>query len=169
MKLIDVHSIQIADETFVAADPAAVGRAVSDRTALRRWFPDLGLTVVEDRAEKGVRWNIHVGIRYLEAWLGGSGCEPIRNLMEDLATSEISRAQLWQWLRFAAVLEDGRKINMDLYRGLLSEELGAIRAEYGPGRYDGGRFPEAVDLFMRMVQKDEFDEFLSVPAYELLP
>jgi len=118
--------------------------------------------------EKGVRWNIHVGIRYLEAWLGGSGCEPIRNLMEDLATSEISRAQLWQWLRFGAALEDGRKITVELYSGFLKEELAAIRGEYGAGRYDGGHFPEAVELFMRMVQKTEFDEFLSLPAYELL-
>jgi malate synthase len=118
--------------------------------------------------EKGVRWNIHVGIRYLEAWLGGSGCEPIRNLMEDLATSEISRAQLWQWLRFGAALDDGRKITVELYRGFLTDELAAIREEYGARRYDGGHFPEAVDLFMKMVQKEEFDEFLSVPAYELL-
>ena len=70
MKLIDVHSIQIADETFVAADPAAVGRAVSDRTALRRWFPDLGLTVVEDRAEKGVRWTVAGPLAgTMEIWL----------------------------------------------------------------------------------------------------
>jgi malate synthase len=119
--------------------------------------------------EKGVRWNIHVGIRYLEAWLGGSGCEPIRNLMEDLATSEISRAQLWQWLRFGASLDDGRKISLALYQELLTQELAAIRAEYGAERYDGGHFPAATDLFMRMVASEQFDEFLSLPAYELLP
>ncbi len=118
--------------------------------------------------ETGVRWNIHVGIRYLEAWLGGSGCEPIHNLMEDLATSEISRSQLWQWVRFGAKLDDGRKITLELYQVLLTEELAKIRAEYGPGRYEGGHFPAAVDLFMRMVQSVEFDEFLSLPAYELL-
>jgi malate synthase len=119
--------------------------------------------------EKGVRWNIHVGIRYLEAWLGGSGCEPIHNLMEDLATSEISRAQLWQWRRFGASLSDGRRITLELYRELLAEELAGIRAEYGAERYDGGHFPAATDLFMRMVASEEFDEFLSLPAYELLP
>jgi malate synthase len=118
--------------------------------------------------EKGVRWNIHVGIRYLEAWLGGSGCEPFHNLMEDLATSEISRAQLWQWLKYHAVLDDGRPISLELYRSLLEDELGKIRAEYGDSRYDGGHFPAATDLFMRMVQSSEFDEFLSLPAYELL-
>jgi len=119
--------------------------------------------------ETGVRWNIHVGIRYLEAWLGGSGCEPIHNLMEDLATSEISRAQLWQWRRYGAKLNDGRVASVELYQALLNDELAKIRAEYGPARYDGGHFPAAIDLFMRMVRSEEFDEFLSLPAYELLP
>jgi malate synthase len=119
--------------------------------------------------EAGVRWNLHVGIRYLEAWLGGSGCEPIHNLMEDLATSEISRAQLWQWLKFGAQLDDGRKITFELYQRLLTDELAKIRAEYGAARYDGGHFRAATELFMQMVRREQFDEFLSVPAYELLP
>src|SRR3954468_8503613 len=100
--------------------------------------------------ENGVRWNLHVGVRYLEAWLGGSGAEPIHHLMEDLATSEISRSQLWQWLRFGAKLEDGRAITAALYDQLLGEELKKIRADYGDARYDGGHFKEATDLFMRM-------------------
>jgi malate synthase len=119
--------------------------------------------------ENGVRWNIHVGIRYLEAWLGGSGAEPIHNLMEDLATSEISRSQLWQWLRFGARLNDGRAITFELYELLLREELAAIRADYGETVFDQGNFAAATDLFMRMVKSEEFDEFLSLPAYELLP
>ncbi len=119
--------------------------------------------------ENGVRWNIHVGIRYLEAWLGGSGAEPIHNLMEDLATSEISRSQLWQWLRFKAKLDDGRPVTFALYEKLLTEELAKIRTEYGDAVYDGGHFQEATQLFMRMVQSEQFDEFLSLPAYELLP
>ncbi|MBI2517170.1 MAG: malate synthase A [Opitutae bacterium] len=119
--------------------------------------------------EKGVRWNLHVGVRYLEAWLGGSGAEPIHNLMEDLATSEISRSQLWQWLKFGAKLDDGHPVTAELYDRLLAEELAAIRAEYGPERYDSGHFKEAVELFMRMSKSAEFDEFLSLPAYELLP
>jgi malate synthase len=122
-----------------------------------------------DITEGGVRWNIHVGIRYLEAWLGGSGCEPIHNLMEDLATSEISRAQLWQWLKYGAKLNDGRPLTVALYQDFLTAELAQIKAEYGAARYDGGHFPAATDLFMRMVQSKEFDEFLSLPAYELLP
>ena len=119
--------------------------------------------------EKGVRWNLHVGVRYLEAWLGGSGAEPIHNLMEDLATSEISRSQLWQWLKFGAKLADGRPVTAELYDRLLAEELAAIRAEYGAERYDSGHFTAAVELFMRMSKSAGFDEFLSLPAYELLP
>ncbi|MDP1580834.1 MAG: malate synthase A, partial [Candidatus Didemnitutus sp.] len=119
--------------------------------------------------EKGVRWNLHVGVRYLEAWLGGSGAEPIHNLMEDLATSEISRSQLWQWLKYGAKLDDGRAISAEIYDQLLAEELAAIRAEYGDTRFDGGHFPAAAELFMRMSKSDTFDEFLSLPAYELMP
>lgn len=119
--------------------------------------------------EHGVRWNLHVGVRYLEAWLGGSGAEPIHHLMEDLATSEISRSQLWQWLRYGAKLEDGRPVTGAMYAELLADELRRIRAEYGNARYDGGHFPAAVELFLRLVQNEEFAEFLSLPAYELLP
>ncbi len=119
--------------------------------------------------ENGVRWNLHVGVRYLEAWLGGSGAEPIHHLMEDLATSEISRSQLWQWLKFGAKLDDGRPITAALYDELLPSELAKIRAEYGDERYDGGHFKAAVELFMKMSKSAEFDEFLSLPAYELLP
>ena len=119
--------------------------------------------------ENGVRWNLHVGVRYLEAWLGGSGAEPIHNLMEDLATSEISRSQLWQWLRYAAKLDDGRPVTAELYDRLLAEELAKIREEYGNERFEGGHFEDAVALFMRMSKSREFDEFLSLPAYELLP
>ena len=119
--------------------------------------------------EGGVRWNLHVGVRYLEAWLGGSGAEPIHNLMEDLATSEISRSQLWQWLRYGAKLDDGRAITAELYDTLLADELQKIRAEYGDERFDSGHFRDAVGLFMRMSKSEQFDEFLSLPAYELLP
>ena len=119
--------------------------------------------------ENGVRWNLHVGVRYLEAWLGGSGAEPIHNLMEDLATSEISRSQLWQWLKFSAKLDDGRPVTAELYDRLLAEELVQIRAEYGEERYASGHFLAATDLFMKMSKSEHFDEFLSLPAYELLP
>jgi malate synthase len=110
-------------------------------------------------------------VRYLEAWLGGSGAEPIHNLMEDLATSEISRSQLWQWLRYTGrnwttVARSRRSMYDEL---LLVDELRKIRAEYGDERYDSGHFKDATELFMRMSKSEQFDEFLSLPAYELLP
>ena len=89
--------------------------------------------------------------------------------MEDLATAEISRSQLWQWLKFGAKLEDRRPISAQLYDQLLPDELAKIRSEYGDERYDSGHFKEAIELFMRMSKSAEFDEFLSLPAYELLP
>ena len=88
--------------------------------------------------------------------------------MEDLATAEISRSQLWQWLHFGAKLDDGRAITLGLYEKLLNEELAKIRTDYGAAVYDGGHFKEATELFMRMVKNKQFDEFLSLPAYELL-
>jgi malate synthase len=119
--------------------------------------------------EGGVRTNLSVGVQYVEAWLGGLGCVPLYNLMEDAATAEISRAQLWQWLQGGAALADGRSITAELYDALLAEELAKIQTEVGADRYARGHFPAAVDLFMRMVKSARLDEFLTLPAYELLP
>ncbi|MGH8185463.1 MAG: malate synthase, partial [Steroidobacteraceae bacterium] len=95
------------------------------------------------RTEAGLRLNIRVGILYLEAWLGGLGCVPLYNLMEDAATAEISRAQIWQWLRHGAALDDGRRVTRDLVQQLIPEELLRIRGEIGEKRFDDGRFDEA--------------------------
>jgi malate synthase len=118
--------------------------------------------------EAGVRLNLSVGVQYLEAWLGGLGCVPLYNLMEDAATAEISRAQLWQWLRVGATLADGRKINAELYDRLMAEELAKIEQEVGADRFARGKFKPAIELFMKMVKADKIDEFLTLPAYELL-
>jgi malate synthase len=118
--------------------------------------------------EHGLRWNIKVGIQYLEAWLGGNGCVPLYNLMEDAATAEISRAQCWQWLRHNATLDDGRAVTRDLFEKLYAEELSAIRGEVGDERYERGKFGLASDLFASMCQSPEFVEFLTLPAYEYL-
>jgi malate synthase A len=120
------------------------------------------------RTEKGLRWNVRVGVQYLEAWLRGVGCVPLYNLMEDAATAEISRAQIWQWLHHRAALDDGRLVDAALVRGLLASEMAAVRAEVGPARFEDGRFTDAVWLFERLVFSPTFDEFLTVPAYELL-
>ena len=119
--------------------------------------------------EAGVRANLSVGVQYLEAWLGGLGCVPLYNLMEDAATAEISRAQLWQWLRYGAALADGRKVTAELYERLLAEEIEKIKGEVGAERYARGHFPRAIELFMGMSKAAQMEEFLTLPAYEELP
>ena len=119
--------------------------------------------------EAGVRRNLSVGVQYVEAWLGGLGCVPLYHLMEDAATAEISRSQLWQWLHRGARLDDGRPVTAELCDALLAEELARIESEVGSARYRSGRFPEAVELFLGLVKADELGEFLTLPAYELLP
>ena len=119
--------------------------------------------------EEGLRTNIRVGLQYLEAWLGGLGCVPLYNLMEDAATAEISRTQVWHWIHHPrGKLQDGRKVNLELVRQLVREEQSRIRRERGPERFDSGRFAEATRLFEELVTGDELPEFLTLKAYELL-
>jgi malate synthase len=115
--------------------------------------------------ELGLRDNIKVGLQYVEAWLLGNGCVPLYNLMEDAATAEISRSQLWQWLKHESELDDGRKINKDLIVKIFDEELNNIKNEIGQDRFDSGKFNLAMNLFKEMILKEEFDEFLTLPAY----
>jgi malate synthase len=112
------------------------------------------------RTEAGARENIRVGVQYLAAWLRGRGAVPLYNLMEDAATAEISRAQLWQWLHFGAKLDDHRNFTRDLFDQLFDEEIGLLQ--------DVADIDEAADLFRDMVVSDEFVEFLTLPAYERL-
>lgn len=118
--------------------------------------------------EKGLRTNINVGLLYLEAWLRGLGCVPLYNLMEDAATAEISRAQIWQWVRHQATLDDGRKITVELVDEILKEELQKIRASLGEEQYAAGKYRLASELFGRVATNEEFVEFLTLPAYEYL-
>ncbi len=112
--------------------------------------------------EAGLRMNINVGIHYLGAWLAGNGCVPIHNLMEDAATAEISRSQVWQWIRTPkGVLEDGRKVTADMVRSFVPEELAKIKA----GGFEG-RFDRAAEIFTQMSTQDAFEEFLTLPLYE---
>jgi malate synthase len=120
------------------------------------------------RTEAGLRWNLRVGVQYLEAWLRGVGCVPLYNLMEDAATAEISRTQIWQWLHHGAALDDGRIVDEALARELLASEMAGVAAEVGPERFEGGRFTDAIALFERLIFSTTFEEFLTVPAYELL-
>ena len=118
--------------------------------------------------EEGLRANIRVGVQYLESWLRGNGCVPLYNLMEDAATAEISRAQLWQWLHHGARTSDGAAVTVERFDRLLSEELDRIHGEVGAQRLLHGVFPSAARLFERMIKQDAFDEFLTLPAYELI-
>ncbi|MCC6894307.1 MAG: malate synthase A [Anaerolineae bacterium] len=118
--------------------------------------------------EAGVRWNIKVGIQYVEAWLRGNGCVPLYNLMEDAATAEISRTQIWQWLKHQSALEDGRQLTEALYDQWLTEEMNAIREEIGASRFDSGEFTRASQLFTQMAKADPFVDFLTLPAYQFI-
>jgi malate synthase len=112
------------------------------------------------RTEAGARANIRVGVQYVAAWLGGRGAVPLYNLMEDAATAEICRTQLWQWLKFEAPLDDGRRFTRDLFEQLFSEEVGLLAEVENIG--------EAAELMRDMILADDLVEFLTLPAYELL-
>src|SRR5438067_11684 len=124
----------------------------------------------EPITEQGLRTNVSVGVQYLAAWLGGSGAVPIFNLMEDAATAEISRAQVWQWIRHPrGVLNDGRKVTKELFRAVLGEELEKIKEQLGEKRFAAARYEEARDLFDKITTDEAFVEFLTLPGYEKLP
>ncbi|HYV31369.1 MAG TPA: malate synthase A, partial [Candidatus Binatia bacterium] len=119
--------------------------------------------------EEGLRHNIRVGLQYLEAWLGGLGCVPLYNLMEDAATAEISRTQVWQWVHQArGILEDGRKVTLPMVGELVRQELERIRSERGDERFERGQFRAATRLFEELVTNESLEEFLTLKAYQLL-
>ncbi|MFD2445154.1 malate synthase A [Bacillus sp. CGMCC 1.16607] len=119
--------------------------------------------------EQGVRMNINVGIQYVASWLCGRGAAPINHLMEDVATAEISRAQVWQWIRHPkGILEDGRKVTIQMYQQFKAEELEKIASELGETAFQTGRFSEAEQLFDQLIVEDEFIEFLTLPGYQIL-
>ena len=118
---------------------------------------------------EGFRNNINVGIQYLAAWLAGRGAVPVFNLMEDTATAEISRAQVWQWIHHPqGVLDDGTEVTTELFRDVMAEELEKIKADVGPERWETDEFGKAADLFDRISTQDDFVEFLTLPGYEYL-
>ncbi len=154
--------VPIAKQEFDAAMPEAnqIARARDDvavGAADLLEIPDGAIT------EAGLRLNVSVGIRYIESWLRGNGCVPLFNLMEDAATAEISRAQLWQWLRHGATLDDGRTVDAGLLKTVIAKELSTIRAELGETE---NRLDEAVALFETVATAPDFAEFLTLPAYE---
>lgn len=169
------------DGTWVAhPDLVPVAKEVFDRlmpqtNQLTNMRADVHITTSDllhmhegERTEDGLRENIRVGVQYIEAWLRGRGAVPLYNLMEDAATAEISRAQIWQWLYHKARLADGRIVTVDLFKSLLDDEMSTLSKNLGESTYHEGRFTQAVELFTRMSLSPTFEEFLTVPAYELI-
>ena len=161
--------VGIAKEIFDRHMPAA--------NQVFRQRPDVRVTAKElldfkpeaPITEAGLRNNISVGIQYIGAWLAGNGCVPVYNLMEDAATAEISRSQIWQWMRSPkGVLDDGRKVTKDMFRKMLPEELDRVRRELGEAAWAAGRYEEAAKLFDDITASDHYVEFLTLPGYELL-
>lgn len=120
------------------------------------------------RTEQGFRENIRVGVQYIEAWLRGRGAVPIYNMMEDAATAEISRAQIWQFVKYGVALEGGVTADAALFKRCLPEEMDRVKGELGADVYDKGRFPEAIALFEQLSLAPNFEDFLTVPAYSKL-
>jgi malate synthase len=118
------------------------------------------------KTEAGLRMNVSVGIGYIEAWLRGLGCVPLFNLMEDAATAEISRTQVWQWLHQGSTLDDSRPVDVALVRQTIREELAAWKDRLGAERYAAGKWDEAAGLFQDLVERQDFVEFLTLPAYQ---
>jgi len=154
--------IAIAKEVFDREMP------LPNQIARKRRDVDVGaadlLTVPEGTiTEAGLRQNLNVGIGYVEAWLRGTGCVPLYNLMEDAATAEISRAQVWQWVHHGTRLEDGRTVNRALCRAMLDEELAKLDDSARNGRYQ-----DAAKLFGQLIESDTFPEFVTLPAYDTI-
>ncbi|WP_443088385.1 malate synthase A [Vibrio sp. McD22-P3] len=120
------------------------------------------------RDEAGVRKNIRIALYYIEAWIQGHGCVPIYGLMEDAATAEISRANIWQWIHHGVTLDDGQVFTSSLFHTWLYQELKTIKQEVGDARYAAGRFDETADLFYELSTAKQFANFLTLPSYSLL-
>jgi malate synthase len=117
--------------------------------------------------EAGLRSNTSVSIQYIAAWLGGLGCVPINNLMEDAATAEISRAQIWQWIRHpGGKLDDGRKVTAELFHTVMREELDALRSRVGEAQFAAGNYERAAELIGNITTAPEFASFITLPAYQ---
>ena len=168
------------DGTWVAHPGlVAVARQVFDRlmpqpNQLEKRLPDLKVEALDllkvpdgKVTEAGLRINLNVGVQYLAAWLSGNGCVPLYHLMEDAATAEISRSQVWQWIRHGAKLEDGGLVTLVRVREMLQEELAKIRSD-GQARFAPGTLDLAAKLFDQMFSSERFVDFLTVPAYEHL-
>jgi malate synthase len=161
--------VPIARKEFDKVLGSAPNQIGKQRDDVRVTAADLIAAPQGTITEQGLRMNIRVAIQYIEAWLGGLGCVPLYNLMEDAATAEISRTQVWQWIHNpAARLEDGRKVSTALVKSFLPEEMALIKQERGVERFEKGHFAEAAEMFEALVTRPQVEEFLTLKAYEKL-
>jgi malate synthase len=156
--------VSLAREVFDRAmpEPNQIGRQRDDIVVIAA---DLLTIPPGSKTEAGLMQNIAVGIGYIEAWLRGIGCVPLFHLMEDAATAEISRAQIWQWRRHGAHLEDGRLVDAGLLREAVDTELARVRASHDTESWAATRYVDAAELFLDLVESDRFEPFLTMPAY----
>ena len=157
--------VEIAKAEFdaVMKEPNQIARKRQD---VHVGAADLIQVPTGTKTEAGLRQNVAVGIGYVEAWLRGIGCVPLFNLMEDAATAEISRAQVWQWVRHDQKLEDGRPITRELVRQIVREENDKVKAQVGEEAYGRARYEDAAQLMIDLVEQPRFYEFLTLPAYD---
>jgi malate synthase len=163
--------VEVCREAFTAVlgdRPNQLDRLRDDVHVTAEQLLDVASTPGEV-TENGLRSNISVGIQYLESWLRGNGAVGINNLMEDAATAEISRSQVWQWLHNGVELSGGQTVTRELVERLIEEEMAAIRERVGDEAFGKGRWADARDLFTEMALADEYPEFLTLPAYERMP
>ena len=166
----------VAHPGLVAVAMAEFDKAMPQPNQIERKREDVHVTATDLLAvpdgtitEGGLRLNISVSLQYMEAWLRGSGSVPINNLMEDAATVEISRAQIWQWIRHPkGILSDGRKVTIELFRQIAAEELQKIRSAVGEQNYASRKFDTAAQLLDEIITNEQFVEFLTLPAYRYL-
>jgi malate synthase len=160
----------VAHPGLVPVALAVFDRIMPQPNQIDKQLPDLDITAADllripegTRTDAGLRLNVAVGLGYLEAWLRGIGCVPLFNLMEDAATAEISRAQLWQWVHHHAQLEDGRLVTAELVDQAITEELALAEIRLEPARFES--YKHAAFLMRELVKAPHFQDFLTVPAY----
>jgi malate synthase len=154
---------EIFDEMMI--EPNQISRLRED---VEVTADDLLTVPAGDVTERGMRQNVNVGLQYLESWLGGQGAAAINHLMEDMATAEISRAQLWQWIHHRVVMTDGRTVTTDLVRTMVDEELDAIRGTIGEQRFQAGRYGLAAHLLEQVALEPEWVDFVTLVGYDYL-
>ncbi len=179
VRLDKLHEVRSGHDGTWVAHPGLVGlaREIFDahmpgphQIARKREDVDVGPAQLLELplgliTEAGLRQNVDVGVRYLASWLAGQGCVPIYDLMEDAATAEISRTQLWQWIRYGAAMDDGRTVTRALFEQILEEEQAKLQVRMGARAYQASTFPAARELFARLSTAEQLADFLTLPAY----